>query len=170
MSATPVQTTGTAIQPSAVEKMGRFADFMAGRARLEDNEGHSEDIVAQIALRTLDAKTEDEVWDADEGGMPGGKDMIDVELRITGIQYIKSKRDDIKSIFGNTYLIVNAAKLADGKDASFNTSAPGIVTKLVKFEQLGKFSDNGHVDGVIRNVGDEVKTILTLKRVPVRAI
>src|SRR5271166_6202765 len=134
MSATPVQTTGTAIQPSAVEKMGRFADFMAGRARLEDNEGHSEDIVAQIALRTLDAKTEDEVWDADEGGMPGGKDMIDVELRITGIQYIKSKRDDIKSICGNASLIGNAAKRANGKDAPFTPPPRVLHTKLHRLE------------------------------------
>jgi hypothetical protein len=168
--------SGTVVPVSATDQLGKFASFMAGRAKLEDDPEtrveNAQEIQAQIAVRILSAKTEEEVWDADEGSMPGGRDLADVELRITGIDYKKSTGDsEYKSLFGGTYLIVHATRMDNGKESDFNTSAPGIVTKLVKFEQLGKFGDGGYIDAVIRNIDlGGGKNALKLRPVAARAI
>jgi hypothetical protein len=168
MASDTTDLTGTIVQPS-LNKFTKFANHLAQRASLDADEIDTLDTQASIANRILDAKTEQEIWDADEGGTPGGRDLIDLEQRIFGFDIMKGKDPEKESkLLGPVFLLVRAARLTDGMEFTWNTAASGIVTKLYKFDQLGKFANGGYIDCVIREAGG--KGALVLRPVSSRAI
>ena len=94
-------------------RLDRLAVHLAQRAGVEADEPGSG--MDSIAERNLAAETLEELWDADEGGMPNGKDVADIEQRIFSFETRKSNNPEISNPrLGNTYLIVHAARLDDG--------------------------------------------------------
>jgi len=149
----------------AVERMAKFGQHLAGRAELDRSEANGVEISAGIAEKILSAKSLDDVFEASESSLVGGRDLIDVEQRILGFD-IRTSDDPEKQnpLTGNTYLVVHAVRLSNGEPFDWNTSATSLVTMLYKFEQLEAFP----IDVVIKQKGQS--NALTLKRVATRAV
>lgn len=150
----------------------KFAEYMALRAQA--NERDTSDAMNTISGNVLAAQTVDELWEADEGNMPGGDDVVGIEQRIFSFDIIASTDESKKNPrTGNTYLIVHAARLDNGKEFDWNTSATLIVQKLMRLEQLDAINpvDGHYVDCVVTSIttgsGNEV---LKLRPVRQRAI
>src|SRR5712691_5535441 len=134
-------------QPQSQSRLDRLAIHLAQRATVEeDDPGTAMDSIAE---RNLAAETLEELWDADEGGMPNGKAVVDIEQRIFTFETRKSNDPEIANPkLGNTYLIVHAARLDTGEEFAWQTSAPLLVTKLIQIERMDKLP----VDCVVRSV------------------
>ena len=154
---------GTVVAPSATQRMERFAQFMTQRATVEDNASTPEDALeftASVAEKILNAKTVQEIWDADESVSVNGTDMIDVPQQINSIEVKQGQDATIANkLFGGTYLLVHTTRLSDNEDITWNTSATGLVAKLVALERQDAFP----VRCMVKNVGTEAKQILKLR-------
>lgn len=153
--------------------LDRFALYMQGRAKLDGSmrEGTAMDSISERLL----AATEEELWDVDEGGLPNGKAVADIEQRVISYEIMTGKGspgDEIydKNKLGNTYLVVHSARLDNGKEFDWQTSAPGLVIKIVRLDQMDKLP----VDCVVRSIpiadGEPGQVVLKLRPITARAI
>lgn len=180
-SPTPSEVNGEVALSANRAKMAAFGKWMQDRASLDKDERKesSIEIQANIATNILAAKTVQEMWDADEGGIPGGRDLVNLEQRIHSFDIVQGDKEDIESpLTGGTYLLVHSTCLATtpfarnnygieiGTEFTWNTSSPGIVTKIVKLEQLNALPADVVIRGKDQGSG---KTLLQLRPVPVRA-
>lgn len=127
-----------------------------------------------ISERLLTASDE-ELWDIDEGGLPNGKAITDIEQRILSYDVMTGKGspgDEMyeKNKLGNTYLVVHSVRLDNGAPFDWQTSAPGLVIKIVRFDQMGKLP----LDCVVRSIpiadGEPGQVVLKLRPVAARVI
>jgi hypothetical protein len=163
MAEDTASVSGTIVAPNATQRMERFADFMKQRATVEDNASTPEDALeftASVAEKILNAKTVEEIWDADESVSVNGTDMIDVPQVITSIEVKQGQDATIANpLFGGTYLLVHCTRLSDNEEVTWNTSATGLVSKLVAFERKDAFP----LRCMVKNVGTDAKQILKLR-------
>ncbi|SRR6266496_559036 len=164
----PVSENGeTSATVETVTRLNKLADYLQTRAHSDSEEESVGSGMEGIAEKVLAATTLEELWDADEGGMPDGRDMADVEQRIIEFEVRTSNDPDkAKAMLGGTFLVVRSAKLEDGEEVIWNTSAPLLVTKIIQAERLDKLP----LDCVIRatDLGGG-KAVLKLRPVPKRA-
>jgi hypothetical protein len=122
----------------------RILSLMSKRAELEKS---ISSVMQNTFNQILEAESEEKMWEADQLGMLGGRDLADVEMSIIefGVKFSNdsSDNDDIKTIFidkngRKLYLLVEAVNLETGKNFTWNTSAPLLVAKIFWLEQHDK--------------------------------
>jgi len=149
----------------AVERMSGFANALKARATVEDSEIDGKEVAANIAMQVLQAQTIDDIFKVSESGMPGGRDLVDVEQRITGIAVRTGKDTDIRNdLVGGTFLVVTATRLSNGEPITWDTSATQLVAQLIALEAKDAFP----IDVKIVDVGG--KGALALRQVAKRAV
>lgn len=146
-------------------KLNSFAKHLQNRAHLDNDEIDGKEVAANIAMDILSANSVDDVLAANEGGLPAGKDLVDVEQRISGFDIRQGTNADIMNeLTGGTFLVVHSVRLENGKPLTWQTAATNLVTALVKFEQLDAFP----LDLVIKEVGG--KGALAFRKVAKRTV
>jgi hypothetical protein len=160
MANEPSVQSGTAIAPKPHE---RFIQSLNARAEREGATLGRDVSLSQID-KVLQAETEEDVWNADEGGTVSGQDMIDVEIEILSLTVAPSS-DEYDATLG-VFINIKAIRLDTGDETVINTGADKIITKLVKFEAMGLLP----IQGVIRGVKTRNGTMLTLRPLPKRAV
>lgn len=165
---------------SEVRPFDRFVTQLGFEAEIDSNsEEASSGTTAATVERILSAETEEEIWNAGDLVNVGGRDLADVEITINSFTVRWSQGnttpsgEEIQSKFvdPNTgrgmYFLIAATRMETGEDVIFNTSAPDIVPKLIRFRDMGKLP----LDCVIRarELGGGRKYLL-LKPVPKRAV
>jgi hypothetical protein len=123
-------------------------------------------------LKIMEATDVDEMWESDELDQTGGRDLVDTELRILEYAVKFSTNVDIESEFIDSrgrkmYLLIRSARLDNGEEFVWNTSAPLLVGKIFWLTDHNMLP----MDAVIR--GTELgggKTVLKLKPIPKRAV
>lgn len=159
VAATPVDGEITTLKPHE-----QFIAYLGRRADSEKvNRAH--DVAASQIDRILQAETEEEIWNADEGGVVSGQDMEDVELLIRGFGVAKSD-DKFDTDLGH-YVLIDAVRLDDGADVIVNTGSSLIITKLRMFEVRDLFPIEAVIKGQPTSNGGR---LLRLRPVPKRAI
>jgi hypothetical protein len=149
----------------------QLLDRMALEATQEDPEFGSPTVTSM--LRILEAKTEQDMWDADELGQTGGRDLVDVEMEIRAYAVKWSDRSDISSPFrdrdtGRTmYLLLKSAKLEDGQELIWNTSAPLLVGKIFWLADREMLPAQCVIRATDLGAG---QALLKLKPIPKRAV
>jgi len=141
----------------------QFGEYLLRRAE-EDGATRGYEVAASQMDKMLAAETEQEIWDADEGGTVNGQDMIDVELEIRGFKVATS--DDQYDAALGVYILIDATRLDNGEQVIVNTGAPLIITKLRMFEVREMLP----VTGVIRGTKARNGTVLKLRQLPSRAV
>lgn len=165
MANEPAVKTGTAI---ATRPHEQFRAYLQRRA--EDSDGvRGYEIAQQQMDKILTAESDQDVWDADEGGTIAGNDFCDVEFRIHGFD-IATSDDEFESVL-NVYALIRGTLLQEwngepvGAEVLVNTGAPLIVTKLRMLELREMLP----ADVVIRGTKAKKGTVLKLRPVPKRA-
>jgi hypothetical protein len=166
--------TQSQMQVNTPTALDRFAEYMKSRAKLDGSMREGSSAMDAISERLLTA-TEDELWDIDEGGLPNGKAVADIEQRIMSYEIMmgKGKPDDeiVKNNkLGGTYLNVHSVRLDSGKEFDWQTSAPGIVIKVVRFDQAGRLPLNCVVRAIPIADGEPGQVVLKLRPIATRAI
>lgn len=138
-------------------------------ATSDDSEFTSPMVTSFVAVTM--AETEEEMWDADEFEQIGGRDLEDLEQRILGYSVKFSNNQLINTPFIDSqgrkmYLLVRSAKLENGDEFVWNTSAPLVVGKVL---WLANHKRIPGAEVVIRGRGPEGSRVLMLKPVPKRA-
>jgi hypothetical protein len=152
--------TGTIAGPKPHE---RFLEYVGRRAETEGQTIGA--AVSQDQLdRILTAETDEEIWDADEGGTVSGKDCEDVELRI--FSFILSPSSDEYDAPLGVYALIKAQRLDTGEELTINTGSDKIIAKLRMFESRGSLP----IDAVIRGQKTPKGRMLKLRPVPKRAV
>jgi hypothetical protein len=151
------EIAATADQAKPPTPFERMIHSMARIAELEKQEAA---VSTDQDNAILSAETIEEMWDADERGPLGGRDLADCELAILniGLKYSRSNTapdgSEIKTKFRTSdgrilYLMVDAVRTSDagekktirlpkvGETFQFNTSAPSLVEKLWWLHQHG---------------------------------
>jgi hypothetical protein len=149
----------------------QLLDRMAVEATQEDPEFGSPTVTSM--LKILDASTEEEMWEADELGQTGGRDLVDVEMEIRAYQVKWSERGDIDSPFRDResgrkmYLLIKSAKLENGDEIVWNTSAPLLVGKILWLADREMLPCQAVIRGTDLGAG---QALLKLKPIPKRAV
>lgn len=157
------------IQPRT--RVDRFAEYMRQRAIVDrsNRTGVPIESISERILATENAASDEEVWDSDEGGIPDGRAMVDIEQEILGYEVVASTNEDIKKAsLGDTFLLIRCRRLEDGEEVIWNTSADLIVTKIMVFDRRGQIPG---LKCVIRATDlGAGKAVLKLRPIPRRAI
>jgi len=168
---------------------------MSVEATMETETVFAGDDANLIAI--LNADDDDEIWDADERGPLGFRDLAGCEIAITDMQVkfsrggVRPDGEEIKSIFVDPsngrqmYLLCTMHRIADtgdedkrinlppiGESFQANTSARYLVAKLWRFYQLGKIDPQRGAALECRvkgiKLGDGQQTVLKLRPVAKR--
>lgn len=139
-----------------------------------EQSGSTQNTVEKI----ITAESEADMWEADELGNLGGRDLIDVEQRVDSylVRYSNNSvgpdGEEIQSVFTDAegrgmYLLVSSVRLENGEEFVWNTSAPSIVSKLIWLYENNRLP----CECVIRGKKlSATKTYLSLKPIPKRAV
>lgn len=142
--ATDVQTQPKEGKVAEIRPHERFVANLKARAveaQGEDGKTRSFEIAASQMDKILSAETEEDIWDADEGGTVAGKDFTDVALEILDYQLTESD-DKYDSPLG-VYVNIKATLLQKtkgydvGEVVVINTGATLVITKLEAFRSKG---------------------------------
>jgi len=130
----------------------RLMSLMSGRAHLDESETPTANYDQLDAILT--AESEDEMWDADDRGILGGRDLAGIAMRVMRFDVKYGNRDDVSSPFVDPtgrkmYLLIDSVRISEranrqdkgpqpGELFTWNTSAPRIVGKLFWLEQNNK--------------------------------
>jgi hypothetical protein len=156
--------TGTVQQPRPYE---RFVASLQKKAEAERERGHF-DLTANQMDAALTAETEQEIWDADEGGLVALKDLIGAELEITDYRELPSTDPTMDNGLG-VFIIGTATLMNDvcgtvGEVIQFNTGVPTVIAKLAAFKSHGIWPLRTLVSGVKAGKGEMVR----LRQIPKR--
>lgn len=140
-------------------------------AQMEDTDPMA--AIASGVEAILSAETEQEMWDADERGPLGGRDLADVELRILSYG-VRFSRANIGSRFvgkngREMYVMVEATRYDNGAHISFNTSAPYLVAKIVWLDRHNKLPADAVIRATDLGAGQAVLKLKPLSKRPVPA-
>lgn len=140
--------------------------FLASLKRRAEVEGArlGQDVSQSQMDKILTAETEQEIWDADEGGTFSGQDMEDVELEIQSFTVAPSSEQYDASL--GVYINIKATRLDTGEEVIINTGADKIITKLAVFEAKGMLP----ILAVIKGIPTPNGKMLKLRPVPRRAV
>lgn len=149
---------------------------LIGRMELEassDEDTFLSPVITSLA-KIQDASTEEEMWDSDELDQTGGRDLADIEQSILeySVKYSASGDSDIKSAFVDSrgrgmYLLIRSARLDNGEEFVWNTSAPLLVGKVLWLADHGKLPAQVVIRSTELGGG---KKLLKLKPIPKRAV
>lgn len=164
------------LSPVAPRAFQRLVQQMSLTADIDSAEqsGNTENTVEKIVT----AESEADMWEADELGLIGGRNIVDVEMRVLSylIRFSNSRTspsgEEIKSAFidqqgRGMYLLVTSIKLETGEEFVWNTSAPAVVSKLIWLYEHGRLPMECVIRG--KDLGGG-QTYLSLKPVPKRAV
>lgn len=164
--------------PATAEKNGdarelrpveKFVDFL--NRRVETDADDFETAAAQLD-RILSAQTLEDMWHADDFESTGGRDLVDVEMRILSFRVRKSDRftSGIPAGDGKRfYFLVTSARLDNGEEFVWNTGAPLILGKLRWLEAAGLLG-KPESEAVIKGTDVADGQVLKLRNVPRRAV
>jgi hypothetical protein len=141
----------------------RFVEYLARRAQV-DSEGRAFSVAANQIDKLVTAETAEELWDADEGGVFSGQDMVDVEIEIKAIGFGKSS-DEYDAELG-VFVSMECTRLDTGEDIIVNCGSPLVITKIRMFEQR----DLLPIQGVLKATKTQKGALLKLRPLPVRAV
>lgn len=164
------------VEPAAQGAVAKHQAFMQMLQKMDltatmddDKDGGFQAQIGSIEA-ILSAETEEEMWDADERGPLGGRNLPDVEQTILDFTVKYSRDATMRTVFVTSdgkrmYLLVSAKRLDTGEEIVWNTSAPLIVAKIMWLDQRGKLP----YDCVIRatDLGGG-QAVLKLKPIPAR--
>lgn len=164
----------------------RFIRQMSMTAEIDATENTGNSAAISTVERILSAN-DDDIWNAGDLTNIGGRNLVDVEMELTGYSVRLGNRDDVESIFTDDngrkmYILVQSTiigipttdaqqfgrpPLEIGQEIVWNTSAPDIVPKIIALYDRNKFP----VQCVIRalDLGGG-KHYLRLKPIPKRAV
>ena len=169
------QEVSNVTSSGTMAKMQKFGDALTARATIEESEIDGKEIAAQIAAKVLEADSVDAIFAISEGGMPGGRDLVDVEQRILSITVRRGKNDEIKNdLIGGNFLVVQAIRLDTGEPITWDTSATQLVAQLIALEHHDALAQQAGkppvipIDVKIVDVGG--KGALALRKVAKRAV
>jgi hypothetical protein len=142
---------------------------MSLEATAEDNEFGSPMVTSVVKI--LSAKTEEEMWEADDLAQTGGRDLIDVEQTIIAYAIKWSNNPTIQSAFKDEhnrgmYLLIRSVRMETGEEFIWNTSAPLLVGKIMWLANRELLPYSCVIKGTDLGAG---QAVLKLKRVPARA-
>jgi hypothetical protein len=169
----PDKSNAAAKRPNS-ETPNWFISLIA-RMELEassDDESFMSPMITSME-KILQAESEEAMWDSDELDQTGGRDLNDVEQQILEYDIKFSAREsDIKSAFVDShgrgmYLLIRSARLDNGEEFVWNTSAPLLVGKILWLSDHGKLPAQVVIRSTELGGG---RKLLKLKPVPKRAI
>src|ERR1700675_84182 len=102
MSDQEIETAGNG-SVVATRPHEQFTEYLARRAEV-DGEGRGFEVAANQVDKILVAETEEDIWNADEGGTFNGQDMMDVEIQVNAISFSPSS-DEYDAALGVYVLI-----------------------------------------------------------------
>lgn len=156
----------------------RLLQQMSMTAEIDSTEENSSGSTAATVEKVITAETEEDMWDAEELGLTGGRDIVDVEMQVLSylVRFSTNRTspsgEEIQSAFMDRegrgmYLLVTSVRLENGEEFVWNTSAPAIVSKLIWLYENGRLPKECVVKG--KDLGGG-KTYLSLKPIPKRAV
>jgi hypothetical protein len=149
--------SGTVEGPRPYE---RFVASLQRRAQEQTDRGHFE-LTANQMDKILTAETDEEIWDADEGGLIALKDLVGAELRITEFHEEKSTDPEMDNGLGvfivGTATLLNDACGTPGEEIQFNSGVATVITKLESFRSRGTWPLETLVTGVKSKKGEMVR-------------
>lgn len=169
---TDVATTDQADgQVATVRASDGLAEYFQRRALATKNQVGEEgsrayQVMADQVDNILTAETEDDIWDADEGGTTAAKDLTGVPLRIHSYDVVESGK--FKTDFG-VYALLNATNLVTGADVRLNTGAPLVLAKLRAFEARELLPVDVIFEGIETASGNTVLKMRPYRRAAVLA-
>jgi hypothetical protein len=139
-------------------------------ASIEPDQADSTILQGVEAILTAD--DEETMWVADDLTQTGGRDLRDVEQEILRFRIKRSLDPEINTPFVDSqgrkmYLLVDAVKIANGDQFTWNTSAPLVVAKIFWLEDHDKLPYECVIKGTDLA---GARTILKLKPIPQRAV
>jgi len=165
---------------------------MSVEATMETDTAFSGDDINLTAILT--AESDDEIWDADERGPLGFRDLAGCQLAIIDLQVklsrggVRPDGEEIRSVFTTDdgqqmYLLLTCIRTAETGDESkrinlpaigeqfqANTSARYLVAKLWRFYQLGRIdiSSGARLECRVKGIplGDGKEVVLKLRPIP----
>lgn len=166
-----------AVPPRAFTRFLQQMSMTADVDSTEESTGSTESTVEKIVT----AETEAEMWDADELGLIGGRNIVDVEMCVNSFLVRYSRKENnttehgevMKSAFVDPstkrgmYLLVESTRLDNGEEFTWNTSAPSVLSKLFWLHQNSRLPCECVIRG--KDLGGG-QMYLTLKPVPKRAV
>jgi hypothetical protein len=171
----PAKANSEETQSQVLESPQWFRELL-GRMEIEATEEDPSFLSPMITSmqKILTAESEEDMWEADELDQTGGRDLGDIEQRILAyqIKYSMAMDSDIKSAFIDSkgrgmYLLVRSARLDNGEEFVWNTSAPLIVGKILWLADRSKLPHECVIREVPLGGG---RKVIKLKPVPRRAV
>lgn len=138
----------------------------------------AEDIANKQIAALLDAKTEDEIWDADKGSAIQMRDAIGLEIEIMEFHFLYGD-DPGKATRSGTYISCDAITIGGPADllrklgtypgdaVTLQTGAELIVAKLTALRHADALPAKAVIAGTETRSGN---TVLRLVRAPVRTV
>jgi hypothetical protein len=139
-----------------------FVDYLGRRAEADAAGNDAFDITSKQIDKIFDAETEDDIWDADEGGTIACQDYIGNLVRINSYRVMRSTNDEYDAALG-VWVLIDCVNLETGDPVILNTQSPMIIAKLRAFETKNLLPINAKIDGTKTQNGN---TVLRLKRAP----
>lgn len=179
MTEGPTATPGTVIETPNSAKAERVREHLRQLATVQAADAtDAKDIEDRQLVDIMSAQTEDEVWDADEGGAIQARDAVGLEVEIRSFRVLVSS-DPGKQTRSGTYVTADAVcmggpadllrklGLAPGTEFALQTGAEKIVMKWLRWQQMDALPKRGVIVGIDTNSGN---TVLKFGRPPVRTI
>jgi hypothetical protein len=150
-----------AVAPRPVDK---FAEYAVNRAALEANLVREELGSAQMDA-ILNATTEEELDAAMAmAGLVGLRDLEDgTEIQINGFHYAPGTRTDFANRFG-IFAVMECTLLETSANVAIDTGVERIITWLRAMEAMGKFPVQRRVVKITTGSGNDMITLLPLKK------
>jgi hypothetical protein len=155
----------------AISAARRYQNYMLARAR-EVTRDRAEEVSAGQMARILavaeqDDVTEEDIFNADQGGTVQARDVPGLEVEIHDMVPILSNRDDIANnkgyyiscnatVLGGPEDILSQAGLDLGADIVLQTGAPLMETKIRAFEARGMLPVKGVITAIRTGSGNDV--------------
>lgn len=159
----------------APKMFSRFITALNGEAEMTAAEFDAREIAEAVGERILAADSLEEAVAAQDAGIPGGKDMKDIEHTVLSFEVIKGDSKYEESSLGY-YLrvyaqLLQAATVAGeryqpGDDITYGVGAPNVLMLLHKARQ----QDRLPLDVVIRGKATAKGELLLLRLVPARVV
>lgn len=164
-------SSGTVVSAGLMDK---FHAYMLDRARNNNSDDRSTEILAGQAERILTAETEDAIWDADTGGTVQCRDVPGLMVEIRSLEPVISNRADIDNshgyylsmdatVIGGPEELLAAQRLQIGEVIPLQTSAELLMFKIRAFEAHNMLPIRTLLKGTRTQSGN---TVLKWERMP----
>jgi hypothetical protein len=161
MANEPARHDGGELRPTE-----KLVDYLVRRAQ-EDAGTRNYEIAATQLDRILSAGSAEQMWNADDFDSIGGRDLVDVEQRINSFT-VHEGSEQYASPLGH-WIMVQAQRLDNGQEITWNTGAPLLIGKL-RWLEAAELLGTADAECVIRSTPTPNGSVLKLKQVPQRAV